>query len=490
MGISKKSLSVTSIRETSGNSLSGYTGDAVDYSNLTFEATYDDTSTASVTPASCSPSVWGEAGTETITFSFEGTDVTCEVEGESLSRGTIISLSISGTPTNTQTQWESADLTGLTFTFGLEGGGSLVKTGAEVEAFNEEYPETPLLVIRDDGYMDDGIYKRAGSVNVAFIVGEGCEILGYEVDGTVSGQTSITGVVPTLTGISISGSWTDDTQDVNAERDYTGLTFTKSYSNHADVIMTDVGNRDLTIGGEIVELSPGNYQRRPAVGWTDIYTNEAPSFWFRRVDDVEYTRQGTETVNVAIAPAITTTVNISGAVTSKNITIDPTIAGNVTEEQGDIDDYELWNIFDGTQYDDECNFFVDLSTGEPITVSEGDVFWYVMMKSDYDAGNKTLAVPADLQTGLGPMIVGLGLDAEEPEIYGGLDSLYGGLIYNNVGFDANLTGEGTWTNEQFVSVCAAAPAGATDVDVSTYLPSDLTEIGKFVISVVVPQPEP
>lgn len=107
-------MSVTSIEETSGNTLSGYTGDSVDYSSLTFVATYDDESTGSVTPASCTPSVWGEAGTETITFSFEGTDVTCEVEGTAVAKA-LTSLAYSGT-FGTQTLGSAPDLTGITFT--------------------------------------------------------------------------------------------------------------------------------------------------------------------------------------------------------------------------------------------------------------------------------------------------------------------------------------------------------------------------------------
>lgn len=107
-------MSVTSIEETSGSPLSGYTGESVDYSSLSFEATYDDESTGSVTPTSCTPSVWGEPGTETITFNFADTDVTCEVEGESLAPVTLDHITITGDFTNAQYRGSAPDLTGLT----------------------------------------------------------------------------------------------------------------------------------------------------------------------------------------------------------------------------------------------------------------------------------------------------------------------------------------------------------------------------------------
>lgn len=78
-------------------------------------ATYDDESTGSVTPASCTPSVWGEAGTETITFSFEGTDVTCEVEGTALAPVVLDHLELTGDLTHgNQDRGSVPDASGVT----------------------------------------------------------------------------------------------------------------------------------------------------------------------------------------------------------------------------------------------------------------------------------------------------------------------------------------------------------------------------------------
>ena len=225
-------MSVTSIEETSGNTLSGYTGDSVDYSSLTFVATYDDESTGSVTPASCTPSVWGEAGTETITFHFDGTDVTCEVEGTAIAP-VVTSLTISGTLTGVQEPLGGIDNSGLTFTYGLSNGQSVVK-------------EATSLMDGHDGYFDFNL-----------------QALGYDFYAVPSGS-----------GLDIEdptkpdASWKEDatgTQTVGSAPDLTGITFTAHYNDSS--LDHEVDDSDITV-------SPATWAESGSQTLTMSYTDE------------------------------------------------------------------------------------------------------------------------------------------------------------------------------------------------------------------------
>lgn len=103
--------------EDSGSSPSGVTGEPVDTSELSFTATYDDGTTGSVVPSSYTPTSFGDtAGTQTVTFSFEGTDITVGVDYavEEPVVPVLESLEVTGSLTNTQYYGEAPDLTGLT----------------------------------------------------------------------------------------------------------------------------------------------------------------------------------------------------------------------------------------------------------------------------------------------------------------------------------------------------------------------------------------
>lgn len=99
--------------EDSGSSPSGVTGGPVDTSGLSFTATYDDGTTGSVIPSSYTPTSFGDTvGTQTVTFSFEGTDITVDVDYD-VEAPVLLSISISGTPA-TQRAFTAIDTTGLT----------------------------------------------------------------------------------------------------------------------------------------------------------------------------------------------------------------------------------------------------------------------------------------------------------------------------------------------------------------------------------------
>lgn len=101
--------------EDSGSSPSGVTGEPVDISGLSFTATYDDESTGSVIPSSYTPTSFGDTvGTQTVTFSFEGTDITVDVDYD-VAAPVLVSISISGIP-QTPTEFGPVNTTGLTVT--------------------------------------------------------------------------------------------------------------------------------------------------------------------------------------------------------------------------------------------------------------------------------------------------------------------------------------------------------------------------------------
>jgi hypothetical protein len=104
--------------EDSGSSPSGVTGEPVDTSGLSFTATYDDGTTGSVVPSSYTPTSFGDtAGTQTVTFSFEGTDITVDVDYDVQSAAT--GFEVTGTLA-TQYQNRNVDTTGLSYTYNGE----------------------------------------------------------------------------------------------------------------------------------------------------------------------------------------------------------------------------------------------------------------------------------------------------------------------------------------------------------------------------------
>ena len=119
--------------------------------------------------------MWGEAGTETITFSFEGTDVTCEVEGTSL--GPVLRrLSRAGSLTNDQYVGHAPDLTGYTFT-------------AEYSDSTLDHEVTPTSVL-------PATYTEAGDVTVTATY--------TDEYGTASNELHVEVLETVLDGLAIS----------------------------------------------------------------------------------------------------------------------------------------------------------------------------------------------------------------------------------------------------------------------------------------------
>lgn len=237
-------------------------------------ATYEDESTGSVTPASCSPSVWGEAGTETITFSFEGTDVTCEVVGEAISPViTVVSITVSGSEGAAQPNDEQPDFTGYTFTFGLDNGQSIVKTGAEITANNAAGP-TYFINYGGTAFHngDHPLWDWSNpqeTVNIE--LGDYWEAEGYEIADPAP-TTSILMGTHYATSLTYTGSLTNPQYilDVNhtlgepdlaAKPDLTGLSFTVGF---ADGTSEAVSTSDCQVSPSEYEAgNPSNLTSQP-----------------------------------------------------------------------------------------------------------------------------------------------------------------------------------------------------------------------------------
>ena len=319
---------------------------------MTFEATYDDESTGSVTPASCSPSVWGEPGTETITFSFAGTDVTCEVEGTSLA---------------------------------------------------------PVV----------------------------------------------------LDGLSISGGWTRFNQYVNRNVDTTGLTILAHYSDGTTSSLADAG---LTLYGVKQSIGQTDYERDTWVN--EVAADGAVTLVAKDTNDNSY-------YGIIDNTELQTPLRVF-YYTGSDRPIEATATFYVGDEESHIVECDnVWNYNSETQAKDK-DFFIDLSQGVPITVDEGDIFWYVMDATDYEDPTKSLADAAqDVMT----VVAESGYN---PEVTpnGTIPAPHGdGYRKTDLEWTIPLSGEGTLQSDKdVVFVLAEAPAGTTaGTNVATFAPSDLTE---------------
>ena len=118
--------------EDSGSSPSGVTGEPVDISGLSFTATYSDGTTGSVVPSSYTPTSFGDtAGTQTVTFSFAGTDITVDVDYDVEAAGLMVTgISVSGTQANCNVQGSRFRPKGLVFTIATSDG-QTITTGSQ-----------------------------------------------------------------------------------------------------------------------------------------------------------------------------------------------------------------------------------------------------------------------------------------------------------------------------------------------------------------------
>lgn len=171
-------------------------GQAPDTTGLTFTVTYQ---TKQVTP-SVSPATYPSTGSQTVTFSYteNGTTVTASKTATVIRKP--VSLSVSGSWTNTQFVGSAMDTTGLTFTVTYNNGSTATVTPTKS-------PST---------------WTSSGTQTATFT---------YTENGTtVSTTKTATVVAVALSSIAVSGSWSN-TQYINTAVDTTGLTVTATFSN-------------------------------------------------------------------------------------------------------------------------------------------------------------------------------------------------------------------------------------------------------------------
>lgn len=338
--------------EDSGSSPSGVTGEPVDITGLSFTATYDDGTTGSVVPSSYTPTSFGDtAGTQTVTFSFEGTDITVDVD--------------------------------------------------------------------------------------------------YDVAAPA----------PVLTGLSISGDWTNTNQYVNRNVDTTGLTINALYSDGTTSSLADAG---LTFYGVHQGLGQVDYER-------DTWVNEVAS-------DGEVILVAKDTNDNRYFGTISNTELQTPLQVVDYSENDRPVEANATFYVGDAEKHivecdNVW-LYDNTK---DKDFFIDLSQGTPITVDEGDWFWYVMDATDYEDPTKSIADAAqNVMTAVGEV-------GYDPTVTpnGTIPAPHGNAYRKtDLEWTIPLSGEGTLqADKDYVFVLAEAPAGTTaGTSVTTFAPSDLTEL--------------
>ena len=110
-------MSLTGLSSSGSFTNDQYVGNAVDPTGLSFTATYDNGTTASVSPQALSPTTWGDtAGTQTCTFSYTEGEITKSTDVEATVLEVVATgITVSGTPA-TQRAFTATDATGLTVT--------------------------------------------------------------------------------------------------------------------------------------------------------------------------------------------------------------------------------------------------------------------------------------------------------------------------------------------------------------------------------------
>ena len=215
--------------EDSGSSPSGVTGEPVDISGLSFTATYSDGTTGSVVPSSYTPTSFGDtAGTQTVTFSFAGTDITVDVDYDvEEAVPTIVGLRLMEY-TGTQTVGEPVDYSGMHFYLDLADGttgdigGEYIVDGA----FN--FASSGLS---NDEWTAEGTYSLTATINDQ---SEFWSEMGVAIASPAPSCTFNVTVseAATLDSLSVSGSFTN-TQYTGSAPDLTGLTFTATYDDQS-----------------------------------------------------------------------------------------------------------------------------------------------------------------------------------------------------------------------------------------------------------------
>ena len=319
---------------------------------MSFTATYEDGTTGSVVPSSYTPTSFGDtAGTQTVTFSFEGTDITVDVD--------------------------------------------------------------------------------------------------YDVEAV------------TLTGLSISGDWTNTNQYVNRNVDTTGLTINALYSDGTTSSLADAG---LTLYGVKQRMGQTDYERSTWVN--SVAVDQDVTLVAKDTNDVSY--YGTISNQDVSTPLRVLYYSESDRPVEANATF---YVGD--EEKHIVECDNVWLYNDAQQAKDK-DFFIDLSQGAPITVDEGDIFWYVMDATDYEDSTKTLA---DAAQNVMTMVAESGYNSEDTP-NGTIPAPHGNQYRKtDLEWTIPLSGEGTLqADKDFVFVLAEAPAGTTaGTSVATFAPSDLTE---------------
>ena len=332
-------------------------------------------------PSSYTPTSFGDtAGTQTVTFSFEGTDITVDVDYDVQSGSVVLTgLNITGTPA-IQYVGEAPDLTGLTF-----------------KAVYSDTSEEPVDVA--DIAVSPATWTEAGSATLT------CSYTEDETTVSDTVSVEVQSAVPTVTSLDVQGRCSG-TNQVGGSEDYSGLSFvfglndgtsvTKSWSQvQADptLIVTQsdwlegswqAHNGNLTAQ---VTFTPGTY-------WTDngyvigqnasdtraiglimttaptsvdvtasdpnaIFPDDYPAQYIGFAPDLTgYTVTATingDTYDITDNPAMTFTIDDSGG-PGQGSSYERTYWKDRTQDQGDGNETLLWFVYNGVTSNTPAQF--------------------------------------------------------------------------------------------------------------------------------------
>lgn len=269
-----------------------------------------------------------------------------------------------------------------------------------------------------------------------------CEVVG----------TALAPVV--LDGLSISGTWTNDTQYVNRAVDTTGLTILAHYS---DGTTDTLANAGLTFGG--VKQSRGGNDYYSSNWMYEKTSNDTPvTLYAVDTNDVKY--EGTSP-NISILGEIA----------------NPPQTATATVYVGDAGD-NLLGTFQNACYGGYFGFYIDTDTSQPIEPSSTHpAFWYVISKADYDNDVLLGTAAQGLMTLMGDY--GFDMTSDHDAEWGP----EGARV--NTDFACYMPTDGTGTlasDTDYMYVIARKDNATSGTSVATYKPSDLTELVKIVVT--------
>ena len=475
---------------------------------MSFTATYEDDTTGSVIPSSYTPTSFGDtAGTQTVTFSFAGTDITVDVDYDVEEPVVVVldHLELTGDLTHThQDRGSTPDASGVTVK-------AVYSDESEVTLTSDDYTVSAVPV---DGqgkwaygnpnnlqrgtitfsYTEDGVTKTAEKRPLLHYPTE--QNLSANEAGHVYFDMDPDWYVNDITGLTGKSGLHGITDYFNGDcqvGEIVALPFlADDYDNDTPQTLASLTPYITALGGYVTSetgtpndpnfIPEWNAQVRYDNG--EFITNQC--YCAVSINGNAQTAQGFDIMYVIGKLTAVDTTNgykrtdfdlddgdFQGAEYLVHVTAEGS-GSSTTLYVGDSGTNTIEfseSVSSGVNY---VGFFVDLGTGNPIEVDEGDVFWYFASDTDYQ-GDASLA---DVLTSMPDGFDAIGINVDTPEMV----ALTGPHISDQE-WKIPLKGTGTLSaSDTYHFVLAQAPTGTTaDTSVVTFKCSDLVELDRQVV---------